>query len=186
MTPDTAALRALADTADTFSGYVTIPTDTVRALCDAADEVERIRARADELEAEGWIVGGVWGDYGECVVPTSAVEWVVTGHPELTTPETDPDMAATWRDRVAAAEAERDASRTAHAALVADLRDTEALCIALHDAYEAAALRAGWETQAASRRPWVDVPEANKATMRLAVAALTTALLDRHTPEEGS
>ena len=47
MTPDTAALRALADTADTFSGYITIPTDTLRALCDAADEVERLRANGN-------------------------------------------------------------------------------------------------------------------------------------------
>ena len=42
----------------------------------------------------------------------------------------------------------------------------------MHDAYEAAAAEAGWQTQQASRVPWADVPEANKATMRAAVTAL--------------
>lgn len=48
----------------------------------------------------------------------------------------------------------------------------EAACEVMHDAYERAAARAGWETQAASRKPWTDVPKANKATMRAAVGAL--------------
>jgi hypothetical protein len=48
----------------------------------------------------------------------------------------------------------------------------ERYCEVMHDAYEAAATRAGWETQQASRKPWADVPEANKATMRAAVRAL--------------
>lgn len=44
MSPDTAALRTLADRADDDSSapVVTLDTATVRALCDAADEVERI------------------------------------------------------------------------------------------------------------------------------------------------
>ena len=49
---------------------------------------------------------------------------------------------------------------------------TERLCEVMHDAYEKAALGAGWETQQASRKPWADVPEANKVTMRAAVLAL--------------
>jgi hypothetical protein len=48
----------------------------------------------------------------------------------------------------------------------------EAACEVMHDAYEAAAPRAGWSTQTASRVPWADVPEPNKATMRIAVRAL--------------
>jgi len=48
----------------------------------------------------------------------------------------------------------------------------EQACEVMHNAYEAAALGAGWETQERSRKPWADVPEANKATMRAAVAAL--------------
>ena len=48
----------------------------------------------------------------------------------------------------------------------------EAACEVMHDAYEKAAVGAGWETQAASRKPWADVPEANKETMRAAVTAL--------------
>lgn len=48
----------------------------------------------------------------------------------------------------------------------------EKYCELMHDAYERAALGAGWETQQASRKPWADVPEANKATMRAAVRAL--------------
>jgi hypothetical protein len=48
----------------------------------------------------------------------------------------------------------------------------ERCCEVMHDAYERAAVGAGWETQQASRKPWADVPEANKATMRAAVVAL--------------
>jgi hypothetical protein len=48
----------------------------------------------------------------------------------------------------------------------------EAACVVMHNAYEKAAVGAGWETQEASRKPWEDVPEANKATMRAAVGAL--------------
>lgn len=48
----------------------------------------------------------------------------------------------------------------------------ETACEVMHDAYERAAVGAGWETNPASRKPWADVPEPNKATMRAAVAAL--------------
>jgi hypothetical protein len=48
----------------------------------------------------------------------------------------------------------------------------ERACEVMHDAYEAAAVGAGWETQQASRKPWSGVPEANKVTMRAAVTAL--------------
>lgn len=61
------------------------------------------------------------------------------------------------------------------AALDADPRvvtEVERACEVMHDAYERAAVGAGWETQTASRKPWADVPEANKATMRAAVGAL--------------
>lgn len=54
----------------------------------------------------------------------------------------------------------------------------EASCRVMHDAYEAAAIDAGWATQAGSRVPWDDVPEANKATMRVAVRALITWLAE--------
>lgn len=56
-------------------------------------------------------------------------------------------------------------------------------CEVMHDAYEKAALGAGWETHPASRKPWADVPEANKATMRAAVAALIEALKSHMIPE---
>lgn len=48
----------------------------------------------------------------------------------------------------------------------------DAACEVMHDAYEQAALGAGWETNPESRKPWSDVPEANKQTMRAAVRAL--------------
>lgn len=54
--------------------------------------------------------------------------------------------------------------------------DLEDACELMHDAYEKAALGAGWETNPASRKPWTDVPEANKETMRAAVGALLVAL----------
>lgn len=50
--------------------------------------------------------------------------------------------------------------------------EVEELCVLFHDAYEAAAVEAGWETQERSRKPWADVPEANKATMRATVRAV--------------
>lgn len=50
--------------------------------------------------------------------------------------------------------------------------DVERFCIYLHEAYENAAAENGWATQQASRKPWSEVPEANKATMRHAVARL--------------
>lgn len=49
----------------------------------------------------------------------------------------------------------------------------EESCEILHDAYERAAVVHGWETNPAARhKPWADVPESNKATMRDAVRAL--------------
>ena len=83
MTPDTAALRALVDT------YVTgwyLTAAEVRALCDAADEVERLRAAVVERDTR---------------------------------------LAETIRyhdARVNRADEATDASRAAHAALVAELR----------------------------------------------------------------
>ncbi len=49
---------------------------------------------------------------------------------------------------------------------------TEQLCEEMHDRYEKAAAGAGWETNPASRKPWADVPEANKATMRAAIGPI--------------
>ena len=54
----------------------------------------------------------------------------------------------------------------------------EHLCEVMHDAYEAAAVQEGWETQERSRKPWSEVPEANKATMRVAVLALRDQVLE--------
>ena len=54
--------------------------------------------------------------------------------------------------------------------------ELEYLCEVMHDAYEVAALHTGWETQERSRKPWAEVPEANKATMRHAVRALLAVL----------
>lgn len=59
----------------------------------------------------------------------------------------------------------------------------EKACEVMHDAYEQAAVDAGWETQARSRVPWADVPEANKATMRVAVNALMRHVADDPMPE---
>lgn len=46
----------------------------------------------------------------------------------------------------------------------------DSACAFLHDAYEKAAEKHGWETNHRSRVPWSDVPSENKATMREAVA----------------
>lgn len=50
--------------------------------------------------------------------------------------------------------------------------DVDRFCAFMHDAYEAAAAQQGWKTQEASRKPWSEVPEANKATMRHTMALL--------------
>lgn len=50
--------------------------------------------------------------------------------------------------------------------------NVETMCIVMHNAYGSAALRLGWDTQLASRTPWAEVPYANKATMRAAMAVL--------------
>jgi hypothetical protein len=50
--------------------------------------------------------------------------------------------------------------------------NVEELCEAFHDAYEEAAVKSGWETQQRSRKPWADVPEANKETMRKTISEL--------------
>lgn len=54
----------------------------------------------------------------------------------------------------------------------AEVRLLEHLCEVAHDAYEAAAPGAGLETNPASRKPWAEVPEANKEPMRAAIAAV--------------
>lgn len=48
----------------------------------------------------------------------------------------------------------------------------EEACVVMHDAYEAAAISAGWKTNRESRKPWASVPDANKVTMRAAMRAL--------------
>jgi len=69
---------------------------------------------------------------------------------------------------------------------MADHDLVEAACEVMHDAYERAAVQEGWENQEQSRKPWNDVPEANKATMRAAVDALLTWLdeIGEPTPEQ--
>ena len=53
----------------------------------------------------------------------------------------------------------------------------EAACVAAHNAYEAAAHEAGWITNTQSRKPWAEVPEANKIAMRAGIGA-ALALID--------
>ena len=48
----------------------------------------------------------------------------------------------------------------------------EQLCEEMHDRYEKAAIGTGWETNPESCKPWSDVPEANKATMRAAIGPI--------------
>lgn len=67
---------------------------------------------------------------------------------------------------------------------VPDAGDVDALCMTFHDAYEAAAVEAGWETQERSRKPWAEVPEANKETMRATMRHfLTSDWLRAHVAE---
>jgi hypothetical protein len=65
----------------------------------------------------------------------------------------------------------------------------DSACELLHEEYEKAAAAYGWETNGTSRVPWREVPAANKATMRTAVAALLDDLRvpyrDRRRDDEG-
>ena len=72
-----------------------------------------------------------------------------------------------------------DSLRRIHAlpAVQPDANLLEAACIAAHDAYEAAAHEAGWTTNTQSRKPWAEVPEANKVAMRAGIGA-ALALID--------
>ena len=126
MTPDTTALRAQADEAAAFrrltpnwhrfrpeAGSVLVDPDTVRALCDAADEVERLRGRLVDATAQ---------------IKRMATEHLAAA--ERAQVEIERLRKAVWAseeiDRragmLAGAEGERDASRTSHAALIAELR----------------------------------------------------------------
>jgi len=55
--------------------------------------------------------------------------------------------------------------------------DVERWCEAFHDSYEKAAVGAGWETQEKSRKPWSEVPEANKETMRTTIREVVPLIL---------
>lgn len=61
----------------------------------------------------------------------------------------------------------------------------EAACVAAHNAYEAAAHEAGWTTNIQSRKPWAEVPEANKAAMRAGIGA-ALALIDKPATKGGA
>ena len=151
MTPDTAALRALVDT------YVTgwyLTAAEIRALCDAADEAERLREAASLRTLRMEINQGFGG----------------------------PATIKVWRDNVLrfngvdlSALMERDASRTAHAALVADLR-------ALVGGDELVSQRAV-NPDEYTRRTGDRVPSYLAFYQGAAdLAAVIRALLDRHAP----
>lgn len=129
MTPDTAALRALADAADdvTSAGmFVRLDPDTVRALCDAADEVERLRDANDRLGGMvEWLSEVIVDARDACqraerIEPVGSPEWVESGIAMRTTALREVRQVL---DRERNANPSRyDAARTALAALVADLR----------------------------------------------------------------
>lgn len=65
----------------------------------------------------------------------------------------------------------REGRIEALSAMYEDAKRLDAACEVMHDAYEDAAHRFGWDSQVGAI-PWAEVPEANKATMRVAVRAL--------------
>lgn len=110
---------------------------------------------------------------GTCPIPATGLrEAVVYAIGCLTKVGLEPDAEGSpYARALAALQSAHDGMAPGEA-----LPSVDALCEVIHDAYEAAAKREGWETQARSRKPWADVPEANKATMRVAVLALLRAL----------
>jgi len=114
MTPDTTALRARLRDDCALCGhnhqpYVEVPREDFIALCDAADAAERLRANGN-------------GYLQRAHAAEAVIERMRCAHCG--------EVGCDWigdirKARAEMAEAERDASRTAHAALVAELR---ALC----------------------------------------------------------
>lgn len=69
----------------------------------ARGERDSMKRRLELLSAdESWWVGGVWGDYGEVVVPVRAIAMVLgekmVDQKKPGEPEIDPGLAATYRD----------------------------------------------------------------------------------------
>jgi hypothetical protein len=56
-----------------------------------------------------------------------------------------------------------------------DEGEVDRLAEVAHDAYEIAAAGSGWQTQAASRKPWAEVPEANREATRASIRAVLAA-----------
>lgn len=92
-----------------------------------------------------------------------------------------------WRREMALALAAADeADRVAGVVRLADdAASIERYCEMLHDAYEKAAEHWGWATNPASRKPWADVPERNKMTMRMALGNMLAAVAAASVPKEG-
>ena len=94
------------------------------------------------------------------------------------------EAAATTTEPVPLTYSQRQAAidvGQAHQSLANALHDhpqnlVEVLSRASHDAYEAAAAEHGWSTQEASRVPWAEVPDANKAVVRASVRAVMDTL----------
>ena len=185
--PDTVALRALADEWRS----VTIDPTTVRALCDAADEVERLREDVEALT--GLLSAGAIG-----TAPGSDSHRMVLAMRDhykrerdaardeverlrAAVVERDTRLAETIRyhdARVNRADEATDASRTAHAALVADLR-------ALVGGDELVSQRAV-NPDEYTRRTGDRVPSYLAFYQGAAdLAAVIRALLDRHAPTTG-
>ena len=127
MTPETAALRGRLDRLDaTFTGRaaITIETATVRALCDAADEVKRLRRRLADTQA---ILDGAGVEVANLRVASGLL------YTRAEEAEAEVERLRTWLDAAGSArkqvdtllgraKAERNASRTAHADALALLR----------------------------------------------------------------
>jgi len=166
MTPDTTALRARLRDDCALCGhnhqpYVEVPREDFIALCDAADAAERLRANGN-------------GYLQRAHAAEAVIERMRCAHCG--------EVGCDWigdirKARAEMAEAERDASRTAHAGLVADLR-------ALVGGDELVSQRAV-NPDEYTRRTGDRVPSYLAFYQGAAdLAAVIRALLDRHAPEE--
>jgi hypothetical protein len=157
------------------------PAARAAVLAAAPGGVDR-DAVAEVLAAHAWTAN----DEAVCLCG-----WAIEGWTERLGDWSDPEDYE-WLDKVVSSAHARHVADALDAAGVlapevaqVDRHDVERACEVMHDAYEAAASREGWETQEASRKPWSDVPEANKATMRAAVRALLDALAPAAQPDTG-
>lgn len=152
--------------------------------CGAGATIRALPAVQPKVKPLVWVSEGPW-DKAVCSYGTYYIQyddetqaWFASlelgevESPIILSPSDVPN----WGDAEAAAHADYEARilSALEPAVQPDAALLEAACVAAHNAYEAAAHEAGWTTNTQSRKPWAEVPEANKVAMRAGIGAALT------------